>query len=461
MKIKVDSKITISDISKEILEYCKKELCFTNPQIQKMKCMGFWTGNLQKEIKLFTKKDNDYILPIGCLKDIWNIHPIKEDYEINFGKHDKIKFPELSLELYDYQEKAVKRMLEVKRAILQAPCGSGKSVCAVEMVKQIGYKTLVIVQTMEILNQFKGYFLNIMKLPKEDIGIIAAGKIEIGSKVTLALRQTLCKIDLSDYKFEWGTIILDECQNISANPTKITQYEKILNNLAAEYRISLSATPKRMDGMTKAMFALCGKIEYEITKEDVKDKTIKANVIPIRTNYEIPPECQKWDGTILYTNLDTNLAENDSRNNLIANLLNKEKDNYCLILSDRLSGLKMLQEKVGGLIIDGSMTSKKAKAEREQAIEKMRNKEEHYLFATFALAKEGLDIKPLNRLFLIAPTKNSNVLIQSVGRVERKDKDKETPIVYDFVDNDLYFDRAWKARKTIYKGNGNLIIDKN
>ena len=50
---------------------------------------------------------------------------------------------------------------------------------------------------------------------------------------------------------------------------------------------------------------------------------------------------------------------------------------------------------------------------------KMRNKEEHYLFATLQLAREGLDIRPLNRLFLIAPTKNKGVLIQAVGRIER------------------------------------------
>jgi len=87
----------------------------------------------------------------------------------------------------------------------------------------------------------------------------------------------------------------DECQNIISNPTKISQYEKILNNLVAEYRIFLSATPKRMDGMTKAMFALCGKIEHIISKEDVKDKTIKAVVKPIRTLFTIPKEATRWD----------------------------------------------------------------------------------------------------------------------------------------------------------------------
>jgi superfamily II DNA or RNA helicase len=55
----------------------------------------------------------------------------------------------------------------------------GKSICAVEIIRRIGYKALVIVQTMEILNQFKDYFLNVMGLPKEDIGIIAGGKVEV------------------------------------------------------------------------------------------------------------------------------------------------------------------------------------------------------------------------------------------------------------------------------------------
>ena len=51
MKIKVNSKLTISDISKEVLEYCNKELFFPNPQVQKMKYMGFWTRKSSKKYK--------------------------------------------------------------------------------------------------------------------------------------------------------------------------------------------------------------------------------------------------------------------------------------------------------------------------------------------------------------------------------------------------------------------------
>jgi hypothetical protein len=63
-------------------------------------------------------------------------------------------------------------------------------------------------------------------------------------------------------------------------------------------------------------------------------------------------------------------------------------------------------------------TEEQAK-EREEAIEKMRKKEEHFLFATLQLAREGLDIKPLNRLFLIAPSKNKRS-INSISWKNRK-----------------------------------------
>ena len=124
MKLKIDSKITISDINKDILEYCNKELCFSNPQLQKMKSMGFWTGNLQKQIKLYTKNGSNYILPMGCLKDIWKLHPHKEDYIVDFGKPQKIEYPKLKFDLFPYQNEAVENMIKVKRGILQAPCGS-------------------------------------------------------------------------------------------------------------------------------------------------------------------------------------------------------------------------------------------------------------------------------------------------------------------------------------------------
>ena len=204
-------------------------------------------------------------------------------------------------------------------------------------------------------------------------------------------------------------------QNVGGSVTKCTQYSKILNNLSAEYRFAVSATAYRVDGLTRCMYSLLNTIKYEIPQEAISDKTIKASIQPIMTNYEINESCLKTDGTLDYVQLPTGIATDYERNQLILKYLKENKDEYCLILSDRLIALENLHNLLGeGLLINGSMTSKKAKKEREEAIEKIRNKEEHFLFASYSLAKEGLDIKSLNRLFLVAPTKNKIVLIQSV-----------------------------------------------
>lgn len=420
MKIIIDSRIRIKNPSKEIIDFCKKELVIPNPEIRKKKSMGFWTGNLQKTIKMYSIDEEDYLLPIGEVDNIWRLHPVKEDYYINWGNHEKLDFPENNLKLYDYQEEAVEKMIKAKRGILSSKCGSGKSIMALELIRRIGYKALIICEKKEIQNQFKDYLENCFNMKQSDYGLIKEGKIEIGKYVTIALRQTLANIDLLQYRFEWGTIVVDEGQNVGGSVTKVSQYSKILNNLAAEYRYAVSATAYRVDGLTRCMYSLLNIIKHEIPEDAISDKIIKASIKPILTSYKIPSECQKWDGSINYTTLPSNIAKNDSRNNLIVDLLKQEKDNYCLILSDRLEGLEILHNKIGGLFINGNMTTKKAKQERDEAIEKMRKKEEHYLFATYSLAKEGLDIKPLNRVFLIAPTKNKIVLIQSI----RKNREK-------------------------------------
>lgn len=122
MKIKVDSQITIEGINEDVLKYCKNVLTIKNPEIEKKKRMGFWTGNTPKLIKMYSINSGNYILPLGCLNDIWNLYPYIENYVINFGNHKKLNFPENNLKLYDYQEQAVNEMLKAKRGILESKC---------------------------------------------------------------------------------------------------------------------------------------------------------------------------------------------------------------------------------------------------------------------------------------------------------------------------------------------------
>ena len=93
----------------------------------------------------------------------------------------------------------------------------------------------------------------------------------------------------------------------------------------------------------------------------------------------------------------------------------------------------------------------KKKAEREQAIEDMRIGKKRYLFASYSLAKEGLDIPRLDRLYLTTPQKDYAVIVQSVGRIARTFEGKEQPIAYDYVDFIRSLEKSFKKRCTSYR----------
>jgi superfamily II DNA or RNA helicase len=111
------------------------------------------------------------------------------------------------------------------------------------------------------------------------------------------------------------------------------------------------------------------------------------------------------------------------------------------------------------VMISGKMTTKKGKAEREQAIEDMRTGEKKYLFATYSLAKEGLDVPRLERLFLTTNQKDYAVITQSIGRVARTFEGKADPIVYDFVDDIGYLVKSYKKRCSTYKKNNCYFVE--
>ena len=159
---------------------------------------------------MYSINDGIYNIPIGEIDNVWKLHPNQEDYFIDWGIHQKLNFPNNTLKLYDYQEEAVQKMIKIKRGILSSKCGSGKSIMALEMIKRIGYKALIICEKKEIQNQFKDYLENCFNMKKGDYGLIKEGKVEIGKYVTIALRQTLANIDLLQYKYEWGVILVDE-----------------------------------------------------------------------------------------------------------------------------------------------------------------------------------------------------------------------------------------------------------
>ena len=82
-------------------------------------------------------------------------------------------------------------------------------------------------------------------MKKGEYGMIANGRIEIGKFVTIALRQTMARVDLLQLRNEFNVIAIDECHLVARNATYVSQYQKILSNLVAQYRFGITATPFR------------------------------------------------------------------------------------------------------------------------------------------------------------------------------------------------------------------------
>ena len=441
------------------LEYCKNELVVDNPEYSKKERMGFWIGNTPKKLLLYQLINGDLVLPYGTLIDIMHIEKNIE-IDARFSDVEKVDY-DCNVPLYDYQEQAKDYMCKVGCGILQSPAGSGKTQIGISMIASLGKRALWLTTTKDLLLQSKKRAEQY--IDKSLIGTITDGKVNIGTGVTFATIQTMCKLDLALYKDVWDVIIVDECHSCSGSPTKVTRFSKVLNSLSARHKYGLSATVHRADGLIKTTYALLGKVKYIVPDEAVKDKVMAVNVERVDTSCEIPMSALDTDGTINYTKLISSLAMSTRRNDIIYDKLMTNSAHYNLILSDRLDQLYYLYNqlpptlKEQSAVIDGKMTSKKAKAEREQAIEDMRAGKKHFLFASYKLAKEGLDIPRLDRLHLATPQKDYAIIVQSVGRIARTFKGKEQPICFDYVDKFKMAENMYKARCRHYRKCGCVL----
>lgn len=463
MDIKISNEITITEPTPEILTWCKQNLVIDNPDYAKKERMGLWVGNTPRTLSLYKINGNAVILPIGAFKDIRGIlikENINASYTQDLANNKPIDY-KAEINLFDYQETALQVMIKSKYGILQSPAGSGKTQIGIALAVALGKKCLWLTHTQDLLKQ--SYDRAKQYIDEKLLGTITAGKVNIGSGITFATVQTLCKQDLTQYKYMWDVVIVDECHRVAGTPTSATQFSKVISNLASPHKYGLSATVHRADGLIKCCYMLLGDVRHIVPDEAVKERCMQVKIERVDTFAKMPFEALGTDGTINYTKLISSLASNKLRNDEILYKIAEAPENYHLVLSDRLEQLYDIYDNLPtnlkdlASVIDGKMTSKKGKAEREQAIEDMRAGKKHILFASYKLAKEGLDIPRLDRLHLATPQKDYAVIVQSVGRIARVFEGKQQPICFDYVDNFKMAENMYKKRCRHYRKCGCII----
>ena len=459
MLIEVSNTLSVNNPTKELMTWCKKNLVIANPEYTKKARMNLWLGNTPKMLYLYEIRGDTLVLPFGVLRSLPKSITDKALFVSEFATPIEVDY-DTSVPLYDYQEEAVNAMIAAKYGILQSAAGSGKTQMGIALAVKLKRRTLWLCHTLDLIRQSKERAE--LYMSEDLIGTITEGKVSLGKGITFATIQTMCKLDLPQYRDYWDCIITDEVHRVSGSPTAVTQYQMVLNSLSARHKYGLSATVHRADGMIQATYALVGKVAYQVPDEAVADKIMKVGIYPVGTGIEISREALNTDGTLNYTKLITYLTGNRTRNELIASCIERRPS---LILSDRLNHLEELMSLLpedmqkDAVMVSGKMTSKAGKAKREQAISDMRSGRKKYLFATYSLAKEGLDIPCLERLYMATPQKDYAIVTQSIGRIARTFEGKADPIAYDFVDNIGYLVKSYKKRCSIYRKNGCYFVE--
>ena len=449
MKAIVGNEIRVIEPTSDFRKMVESELTVSNPDFARLKKMGKWTGGIPSTIRFYRTEGKDIILPFGCLKEyvFKNIKDVEADFEQTVNVIYTQYVP-----LYEYQDKAVEEALAKRNGILVAPCGSGKTQMGLAIARRISKPTLWITHTRDLMVQAEERAKSIFDLPKEAYGEITEGKVNIGTHLTFSTVQTLARVNLDNLKF--GCVIVDECHHAVQSYKSTSMFAKVMNQISCRYKFGLTATPYRGDGLEKGMFALIGDICSIVDEKEVKEKTVPVYEVwynvPISTN---SIECYNGDGTLDYTKLITGLCNDEERNTYIGRTI-VDIEGSCLVLSDRLSQLESLMSFVSNFkncdMVKATNT-KKGKKERKEAIEKLKDGRIDCLFATYKLAKEGLDIPSLEHVVMASPIKDKSTVIQTAGRVARKAEGKTCGYVHDFIDDMGILQGMAKKRKNIRK----------
>lgn len=321
----------------------------------------------------------------------------------------------------------------VRGVVGEAPTSFGKTSSTCKLISILGRTTLVIVHKDFLLRQWADRAKEWLGLTDEEIGFVQGPKCQFeGKKLVIAMVESLVQREYPPEFYRWpGVVALDELHRMCA-----VTWSKAAPKFPARWRIGISATARRRDGLDKVF-------KWTIGPVSVREREwyLKATVYQIAWPVWIEPRKysvirknevtgeEEVEKTFLGKLMNLLVALPKYNDWLLAELLKAvEKGRTVLLLSERRAHLQQLKEGFDRLSAGKYKTGyywgsqgKKAQAQASDCA---------VLFGTAGKAKEGLDLPGLDTLFLTCPRADVE---QDVGRCLRLDPDKKSPLVLDVV----------------------------
>lgn len=392
--------------------------------------------------------------------------------------------------LRDYQTTAVDDLVSTLSreggTLLQAQCGTGKTIMSLAAVSRLDINRVVIlVDQIDIAAQ---WYDNITKLfPTSRTRVMGNGhsvdKID-DAEFKIVIAQSLFNKDWISDPLRCHLLIVDEAHVFSA-----PSFNKAIFKINYVYSLALTATPERKDGLEILFKLHCGLSTVIVEADAFKSRVLflKLSGFNKRDSEIIRHEdytkffCKKKK-TFSWVDACRKCELFDRYNpNACGGLVQKYVKSWKNVIGDRLNFLALIKaycytdayldlvqvvleeclsagrsvialgsyidqlEKIQALVPASTIfVSKKRKQHLPNREHAMQNQ---ITLCTYGIAAKALDVPNKDCLILLTPTSDVR---QAVGRIERFYLDKKRPVVIDILGELIPFKALGNRRKTIY-----------
>jgi superfamily II DNA or RNA helicase len=366
---------------------------------------------------------------------------------------------ELLAEPRPYQQQAIELWRQKNRCgVVILPTGAGKSLVAQMAIEQTRRSTLVVVPTLDLMNQWYDLLLSSFQA---EVGLIGGGFFEVGALTVTTYASAFRFMERLGNQF--GLIIFDECHHL---PSSVYRYAAEM--CIAPFRLGLTATPERTDGADEMLERLIGPIVYrreahEMAGEYLADYSLHRMEVELsaleRAAYEservifrqflkekgiglssitgwrmfIAASARSEAGRramLAYRESKRIALGTDAKLRALHTLLHRHKSDRVLIFTAE----NEMVYRISRQFLIPAITHETNIKERRQWLEAF-NKGDVLALATSKVLNEGVNIPDASVAVVLSGSGSTREHIQRLGRILRKQPGKEA-ILYEVVTRD-------------------------
>jgi superfamily II DNA or RNA helicase len=432
MQARVDAAIRLrrADVPDRLLERLRRALSFPNPAFRDRLRLGLRPGAEPEQLCFLQDDAEEVRVPRGAIHTLRRL-AADDGVELQFDDQRVLPGERLAalpeVPLRGYQERAVAAFVRATQGTVVIPCGGGKTRVGLGAIARLATPALILVHTLDLAEQWRRELLTLLGV---NAGVVGGGD-DAPDQITVAVIQALARWPAAKLEALLGTVgllVLDESHHVAAST-----FHELVDRCPAKYRLGLTATPEREDGLTPLLDLFLGHPLAAVTHEELVAQGVLAlpEIRVVETAFTFP-----YLGVEDYAPMMAALVADEARNALLVEAVAgaARSGHTCLVLSGRVEHCQTLVQRLVSAGVEAAeLTGRVPRDRRTALLDRARQGELAVLVAT-SLADEGLDLPRLARVFLAYPSRARGRTVQRLGRLMRPHADKGRPALVDFVD---------------------------